>query len=176
MSYRSIKHVLGETSLERKCRFLFGACLLLLITASFWLYGKRTNKIIDEQNRNNGRMLVDQEMAFRHWKRLEATKENSDYRDIVKMLAKSFNKQRYDVRFILPNLPAAKDGGPDGLNPIDNFELAAVKRFLKDSSRPLQPRTPTSLRSGSRPTATSTTTTNRSTPRGASASPGAISR
>ena len=48
MSYRSIKRVLGETSLERKCRFLFGACLLLLITASFWLYGKRTNTIIDE--------------------------------------------------------------------------------------------------------------------------------
>lgn len=38
MSYRSFKRVLGETSLERKCRFLFGACLLLLITSSFWLF------------------------------------------------------------------------------------------------------------------------------------------
>ncbi len=36
MSYRSLKRVLGETSLERKCRFLFGACLLMLITGSFW--------------------------------------------------------------------------------------------------------------------------------------------
>ncbi len=51
MSYRSIKRVLGETSLERKCRFLFGACLLLLISASFWLYGRRTNTIIDEHRR-----------------------------------------------------------------------------------------------------------------------------
>ena len=66
MSYRSIKRVLGETSLERKCRFLFGACLLLLITASFWLYGKQTNKIIDEQNRSTGYMLALQEMQAAH--------------------------------------------------------------------------------------------------------------
>ena len=66
MSYRSIKRVLGETSLERKCRFLFGACLLLLITASFWLYGKQTNKIIDEQNRSKGYLLTLQEMQAAH--------------------------------------------------------------------------------------------------------------
>ena len=36
MSYRSIKRVLGETSLERKCRLLFGGCLLLLISGTFW--------------------------------------------------------------------------------------------------------------------------------------------
>ena len=46
MSYRSIKRVLGETSLERKCRFLFGACLLLLIIASFWVYGWQTEKLV----------------------------------------------------------------------------------------------------------------------------------
>ena len=70
MSYRSIKRVLGETSLERKCRFLFGACLLLLITASFWFYGEKTNEIVNEQNQNTGRLLVDQEMQVRHWKSL----------------------------------------------------------------------------------------------------------
>lgn len=35
MAYRSLKRVLGETSLERKCRLLFGTCLLLLIAAAF---------------------------------------------------------------------------------------------------------------------------------------------
>jgi hypothetical protein len=42
MSYRAFKRLLGETSLERKCRFLFGAGILLLITGSFWLYALRT--------------------------------------------------------------------------------------------------------------------------------------
>lgn len=35
MSYRSLTKVLGETNLERKCRLLFGACLLFLIAAAF---------------------------------------------------------------------------------------------------------------------------------------------
>src|SRR6266849_5959221 len=42
MSYRAFKHLLGETSLERKCRFLFGAGILLLLTASFWWYAHQT--------------------------------------------------------------------------------------------------------------------------------------
>ena len=42
MSYRAFKRLLGETSLERKCRFLFGGFILLLITASFWLYAQQT--------------------------------------------------------------------------------------------------------------------------------------
>ena len=61
MSYRSIKRVLGETSLERKCRFLFGACLLLLITASFWLYSFQTEQIVNEQDRNTGQLLTRQD-------------------------------------------------------------------------------------------------------------------
>ncbi len=84
MSYRSIKRVLGETSLERKCRLLFGACLFLLITASFWLYSFQTEWIVNDQNRNTGRLLVDQEMAVRHWKEFETTEK---YQDLAKKLS-----------------------------------------------------------------------------------------
>lgn len=129
MSYRSIKRVLGETSIERKCRFLFGACLLVLITSSFWFYGDQTGRIVKEQNRNTGRLLVDQEMAVLHWKKYETTK---DSQAMVQKLSQSFSKQPYDVRFILPNLPVAKNGGTDGLNPADEFELNAIQRFLKN--------------------------------------------
>ena len=66
MSYRSIKSVLGETSLERKCRFLFGASLLVLITASFWFYGIRTDGLVYEQNRNTGALLTDQVLLLKH--------------------------------------------------------------------------------------------------------------
>ena len=44
VSYRSFKHLLGETSLERKCRFIFGLGILLLVTVSFFLYGKKTEE------------------------------------------------------------------------------------------------------------------------------------
>ena len=36
MAYRSLTDILGATSLERKCRFLFGLCLFVLIAGSFW--------------------------------------------------------------------------------------------------------------------------------------------
>ena len=135
MSYRSIKHMLGETSLERKCRFLFGACLLLLITASFWFYGWLTNQIIDKQNHDRGQQLVDLEMAVRHWKSLEAATPNPENKKVAQILSEAFSRQHYGVRFILPNHPIAKDGGPDQLNPADNFELDAVKRFLATDAK-----------------------------------------
>ena len=42
MSYRTFKHLLGETSLERKCRFIFGGGILALVTLSFYWYGQKT--------------------------------------------------------------------------------------------------------------------------------------
>ena len=42
MSYRSIKRVLGESNLERKCRLFFGSSLFLLIMGSFLWYGEET--------------------------------------------------------------------------------------------------------------------------------------
>ena len=60
MSYRSLKRVLGETNLERKCRFLFGACLLVLIAVSFWWYGRQTEVLVSRQNPIMGRLLAKQ--------------------------------------------------------------------------------------------------------------------
>ena len=41
MSYRTFKHLLGETSLERKCRFIFGGGIFLLVSISFYGYGQK---------------------------------------------------------------------------------------------------------------------------------------
>ena len=46
MSYRTFKRVLGETSLERKCRWWFGISLAVLLTLSFTWYGRRTDEIV----------------------------------------------------------------------------------------------------------------------------------
>lgn len=58
MSYRAVKRLLGETSLERKCRFLFGGGLMLLITGSFYFYAKLNLRIIRDQNREQASLLV----------------------------------------------------------------------------------------------------------------------
>src|SRR5436305_2617776 len=66
MSYRAFKRLLGETSLERKCRFLFGAFILLLISASFWLYAHQTEDLAYDQITTTCRLLVQPTLARLH--------------------------------------------------------------------------------------------------------------
>jgi two-component system sensor histidine kinase BarA len=60
MSYRAFKRLLGETSLERKCHFLFGAFLFLLIFGSFWFYARQTEHLAYDQIVTACRLLVSQ--------------------------------------------------------------------------------------------------------------------
>src|SRR5580658_1641589 len=66
MSYRAFKRLLGETSLERKCRFLLGGGILLLITLSFWVYARQTEHIAYEQTATTGRLLISPIVARMH--------------------------------------------------------------------------------------------------------------
>jgi signal transduction histidine kinase len=97
MSYRSFKRVLGESSLERKCLFLFGACLLLLITGSFWWAGQPAEELVYEQNREIGRLLVYTSMLLEHWQKLET---NNEFRPVIPEIVKSIRDQDYDWRVI----------------------------------------------------------------------------
>ncbi len=74
MSYRTIKKLLGETSLERKCRFLFGGGLMLLITGSFYFYARLNSTLIYKQNQTTGRLLISPILLGTHWKHSETNK------------------------------------------------------------------------------------------------------
>lgn len=67
MSYRTIKRLLGETSLERKCRFLFGGALLLLLTGSFYVYAMLNLRIVTDQYRERAQLLISQNMMSMHF-------------------------------------------------------------------------------------------------------------
>ncbi len=134
MSYKSIKHVLGETSLERKCRFLFGVCLLFLITVSFWWYGSQTEKIVKDKNRQTGKLLVVQELAVRHWEKWNL-KEQSQSDPLAKEMAEAFKNQGYKVKFILPYPPETPEGESDNFKPQDKYEEELLKKFLKDEPK-----------------------------------------
>ena len=78
MSYRTFKRALGETSLERKCRVLFGASLLLLITAAFWYAGWTAEKLVRQGPLRTGRFFVTEKMQSFHviaWVLEEAPKQ-----------------------------------------------------------------------------------------------------
>ncbi len=67
ISYRALKKLIGETSLERKCRFLFGFALLFLITASFWWYASRTRRLVEYQQLISARTMVTRLLQQRHY-------------------------------------------------------------------------------------------------------------
>jgi hypothetical protein len=68
ISYRALKKIIGETSLERKCRFLFGFALLILITGSFWLYDISTQHLIESQQVLAARSLVPRILQLHHYR------------------------------------------------------------------------------------------------------------
>lgn len=68
MSYRAFKRLLGETSLERKCRWLLGAGVLVLMTGSFWVYARQTEHLAYGQLETTGRTLLSHIVARLHVK------------------------------------------------------------------------------------------------------------
>ena len=62
MSYRSLKRLFGETSLERKCRFLLGSSLIILISGSFYWYSQRNLIVIEAQYRQRAQLLISQNL------------------------------------------------------------------------------------------------------------------
>src|SRR5688500_8349869 len=66
MSYRAFKRLLGETSLERKCRWLLGTGVLILMSASFYFFASQTEDLAYDQLRQTGRALVPPVVARMH--------------------------------------------------------------------------------------------------------------
>lgn len=58
INYRSLKKLLGETSLERKCRLLLGGALMVLIFISFSVYAGRTQQLVENQQVVRAEALV----------------------------------------------------------------------------------------------------------------------
>ena len=96
MSYRTFKKLLGETSLERKCRFLFGGGLMLLITGSFYFYARLNSTLVYKQNQTTGRLLIAPILMKTHWEHFFEKRE--DIKPLSKELTAAVNPE--DLRGI----------------------------------------------------------------------------
>ncbi|MGC3972039.1 MAG: ATP-binding protein [Pirellulales bacterium] len=144
MSYRSFKRVIGETSLERKCRFLFGACLLVLIAASFYLYGRLTESLVYQQNPVRGRLLVDTALIQEHWENwnpgpsdaaggggnFAPTGGKDEFQELIQELSKTWQMNKFDKNFIRP------DKVEKGEQPIDDWERDFLSRASQEAATP----------------------------------------
>ena len=119
MSYRSFTDILGETSLERKCRFLFGFCLLVLITGSFWSYGSLTEQLVYATTRSTGRHLVDAIMVQSHWNTWET---NPQFSGMIQSMGRDFQSEPYDWQVLDPRA-GPEDRHAEGYSRLDEAVL-----------------------------------------------------
>ncbi|MDB5307214.1 MAG: barA 1 [Gemmataceae bacterium] len=120
MSYRAFKRLLGETSLERKCRWLLGAGVLILMTGSFWVYARQTEDLAYEQLETTGRAILSPIVARLHVKgeQLQAVD------DFQKLNEAHWPTQLkgYNYKLIKPfTQDPVYQPGADDLNPLFRF-------------------------------------------------------
>lgn len=108
MSYRSFKRVLGETSLERKCRILFGISLLLLLTAAFWYAGWNAEQLVKEAPRLSGQFFVQQQMQSYHYAWFADGDER--FKQNARSLYKTFSTEGFEWEILVLNDEGIQDG------------------------------------------------------------------
>src|SRR5262249_297884 len=131
MSYRAFKRLLGETSLERKCRFLFGGVILLLIAGSFYWYARQTEDLAYEQTRITGRLLVKPVVAQLKCTALRMEKKQQELlNEFQSQVERHWPEalQNYQYGLIRPN---ARDPG----NQPRDYERLLLKEFMSDDQK-----------------------------------------
>jgi two-component system sensor histidine kinase BarA len=116
MSYRTFKKLLGETSLERKCRFLFGGGLLLLITGSFYFYGRLTARLVYDQTNTTGRLLMVPVIYEKHWKFFEFDRELipviEELTEDIRMQQPELSQYKWDIFSTTTTDPTKRPSDP----------------------------------------------------------------
>ncbi len=130
MSYRSLKRLLGETSLERKCRFLLGSSLIILISGSFYWYSQRNLTVIEAQYWQRAKLLISQNLQTTHWLQLQSSTNDPGMSDLIKTLAKDLKPQdernsAWKFLAAQPDQAAAED------RPSEEPENEALRRLHK---------------------------------------------
>ncbi|HKI34119.1 MAG TPA: HAMP domain-containing sensor histidine kinase [Gemmataceae bacterium] len=128
MSYRAFKHLIGETSLERKCRYLFGGFILALISLSFYLYLRQTEHLAYLQLATSSRLLVPALVAEQHHPEPDEKKAAAVERAMADVRSywdvKAFSKpgNAYERRFIKPDDPEKKPQDGAGYQRLLQFQ------------------------------------------------------
>jgi signal transduction histidine kinase len=130
MSYRTFKRLMGETSLERKCRYLFGGGLMILITGSFFFYGQLTSRLVDDQNTVTGRLMVTPIIMKKHWEWSE--NETEVGRDFVGVIEATWKElQPVDLKGYRWDLLKARTSDDPQKSPSDPADYKALDELAK---------------------------------------------
>ena len=131
MSYRTFKNLLGETSLERKCRFIFGGGILFLVTTSFFWYGQKTESLVIDQKKEAAHVLVSNVVLPNAHLKDMVSKDIWSFIDEISGAPAPLNQEPSFESLVL-NPSGAQE--PDRRKP-DDFEREALASFLMVAER-----------------------------------------
>jgi two-component system, NarL family, sensor histidine kinase BarA len=101
MSYRSITRILGESSLERKIRILFGISLLILIGGSFWYVSSITESFIRENTRRKAEEFASIFLLKTHYGKLNVSASGDDEEDLRAKIAEGLRPAKLDAQVLV---------------------------------------------------------------------------
>ena len=132
MAYRPLSRVLGETSLERKCRLFFVCCLGLLIGGAFWGVERVAVDLVMKNTRGKGRDLVDMILLRSH---IDYWEDREEYKTLAKDLLTDLQQhQNYESRIL------ALEGDPrpvrlEVVTPTDPAEVDIISMLKEQMKR-----------------------------------------
>lgn len=139
MPNRGFKRMLGESSLERKCRWWFGIALGVLLVLTFLWSGQELRDMTRENDRELGSWLVDaasQELHFKYMMGITAEEaagspqDAETWREIIASLtedSRSADNESFDYYAIVPQDPILN---PKGYAPPEyDYEWDLLRQY-----------------------------------------------
>ncbi len=131
MSYKGFKRLLGETGLERKCRYLLGTGVVLLMSVSFYVYAKQTEELAHDQLQNTGQTLVPSVVARVH----VSTEFREAFDKFQRLAEEELPEQLQGYQYRLFSVLSIR---PDYQTPAE--ELPIVRGFQSDPKKKYEAR------------------------------------
>ncbi|HMO13967.1 MAG TPA: ATP-binding protein [Pirellulaceae bacterium] len=124
MSYRSIKKILGENSLEWKCRLLFGASMFVLISSSFYAVSRITESLVRDKTR-----VIANETIATEFMRIHMEKRASESSELFEEISRYLGQSPHQVRAVTLD----EEGLRDQINSklVSEFDGAAIVEYLR---------------------------------------------
>jgi len=102
MSYKFLKRILGEASLEQKLRVIFGICLLVLIVIPFYWVSQVSEDLIHSNMRVKASQLINLKLLQLHYS-INADKKNELHTEFVKETADELSVSVKQFHLMHPN-------------------------------------------------------------------------
>jgi signal transduction histidine kinase len=132
MGYRSLKKVLGERNLERKCLLLFSVALLLLIGGGFWWVDWIAEDLVVKTTNSQARDLVDTVLYEKHW---DMWTEKEDEKVFRKLLVDELLTTKFSKKLLSTNFPQSDPDWQKEVWPPENEDEGAILIELERRQR-----------------------------------------